>query len=98
MPTSRASRKYTVFEAANESLKELFVTATTKPVFEAALKVHGAHGEPIAHWKPRAHRITVRSVEFELTAEEAFAYIQAHLAARPRSGWSFLPTDFKPRR
>lgn len=80
----------TVFEAVNEQLKEIYVTWTSLPIFEAMAEIGRRPPAAIAHWRPERERISFRSLEFDLTEAAARALIARRSARRPADGWKYL--------
>lgn len=80
----------TVFEAVNNDLKEIYVTATPKPIFQAVAELGKRLPSVISHWRPDRHQINFRSLEFHQSREQADSFIKRH-AARPwPAGWKYL--------
>ncbi len=91
-PSAAANSRggFTVFEAVNNDLKEIFVTATKKPIFEAMAEL-GKNPPPlISHWRTDREQINFRSLEFDLSREEADEFIKRHTAKPWPAGWSYV--------
>lgn len=83
-------RRYTVFEASNADLKEVYVTATSRSIFEAMANLTKKPPRAIAHWEPE-HRVSHRSLEFSLSKSEADHFIERYVGKRLPDGWRFVP-------
>lgn len=81
-----AAKRFTVFEAANSNLKEIYVASTSMAIVEAMAAIARELPPPIAHWDPERQHIQFRSLEFDLTREEAEAFIKRCTAMTP-TGW-----------
>lgn len=90
------SSNITVFEAANDDLKELYVTRTALPIFQAIAEISTKPVPAIRHWMPQRQQISFRSLAFNLTEESAQAFIARHIAERLAQGWTLL-TDSSPK-
>lgn len=83
-------RKVTVFEAANDDLKEVYVTWTCRPIFEAMADL-GAHPPAaISRWRPPQQRVSFRSLEFGLTEQSARVFIVRRVAKSLPDGWRYV--------
>jgi hypothetical protein len=85
-----ADRGITVFEAANDDLKEIYVAWTRLPIHQAIGELGDEPPAVIAHWKPRRQRISYRSLEFDQSTDSARAFIARHLRKRLPEGWKFV--------
>lgn len=83
-------RSIAVFEVVNEDLKEVYVTWTSKPIFEAMSDFGKQLPKMLSHWKTAKHRIAFRSLEFDLSEELAREFITRHAAKQLHSGWKYL--------
>jgi hypothetical protein len=83
-------RRFTVFEAANADLREIYLTATAKAIFEAMADFARDLPPVIAHWKPEGQHIEFRSLEFDLTDDEAQSFIKRRLAKAAPADWKYL--------
>ena len=82
--------RFTVFEASNEDLNEIYITATTLPIFQAMAQLANKLPAPIAHWRPERQHVNFRSLEFDLPKEAALEFIQRYIA-RPLTGnWKYF--------
>lgn len=89
MLTHPSRERFTVYEAANNELKEIFVTLTNSSIFDS-MGALGKHlPSAIAHWKPERQHIHFRSLAFDLKAEDAQDFIARHVAKRV-PGWKYL--------
>ena len=90
-PAGMPKRSFTVFEAANEDLKEIYVTWTSRPIFEAMSAFGKQPPKVLSNWKTSKHRITFRSLEFDLTEELARSFVSRHVSKQPlHAGWKFI--------
>lgn len=83
-------RDITVFEAVNNELKEIYVTWTVKPIFEAMADLGKKLPSTISHWRPDRQQINFRSLEFKLASESARAFIARHTAKPWPAEWKYL--------
>lgn len=85
-----SDRTVTVFEAANDDLKEIYVTWTGRPIFEAMADL-GAHPPAaISHWRPPQQHVSFRSLEFGLTEQSARLFIARRVAKSLPDGWRYV--------
>jgi hypothetical protein len=93
-----ADRGITVFEAANDDLKEVYVAWTRLPIFQAIAELGEEPPPTIAHWKPRRQRISFRSLEFDQSVEAARAFIVHRVRKRLPEGWKYVidPSSREP--
>lgn len=83
-------RSITVFEVANDELKEVYLTWTSRPIFEAMCDFGAAPPKLVSHWKTEKQHINFRSLEFDLTKELARDFISRHAAKQRQSGWKYI--------
>lgn len=83
-------RLFTVFEAANEDLQEIYVTLTRVSIVEAMLEFGVEPPPALGHWKMAQHRIKFQSLEFDLTEAAARSFAAWYVSKRPPSGWKFV--------
>ena len=83
--------KYAVFEAANGELQELYVTWTALSIFNAMADFCMSPPIEVSHWAPKRQHIHFRSLEFELSVEDARAFVAQRLAAPPPEDWNYVP-------
>jgi hypothetical protein len=72
-------------------LKEIFVTLTARSIFESMgdlLKKRRPRF--LAHWRPEKQHIEFRSLEFQLTEQEARTFIAQRIAKRLPSNWKYI--------
>jgi hypothetical protein len=81
--------RYTVFEAANENTREIFVGMTAAPMFEAERALRAAPPAAIKHWDFNDVR-DFRSVEFDLSEENARQFIEGYARTTPPLDWRFV--------
>lgn len=86
----------TVFEATNSRRKEVYVTWTLFPIFDAMARLGKQLPPVIAHWHPEREQITFQSLEFQLTHEEALKFIAQRVAKPLQAGWKYI-VDRTPR-
>lgn len=81
------TEKVTVFEASNESRREVYVGTTTLSM--SALIAGFGEKRPAAlrHWRP-SETVRFRSLEFGMSAAAAAAFIRGY--ASGRSGWRVI--------
>lgn len=80
-PLSRAGdRAFTIFEAVNNDLKEIYVTAPARPIFDAMADLGKRLPSAISHWRPDKQQINFRSLEFNQSREKAASFIERHTA------------------
>jgi hypothetical protein len=84
-----SERRFTIFEARNARLKELFLGATDGPIFDVLARLRAAPPAVIRHWN-MAQITQVRSVEFQLTAEQAEAFLLSYAHRTFPAGWRVL--------
>jgi hypothetical protein len=80
--------RLTVFEAFNDCLKEIYISATIEPMFLAMARIAKYPPSAIRHWDASRHR-RFQSVAFHLTGSQAGRLIKLRLEA-PRDGWARL--------
>lgn len=96
-----SDRNVTVFEAANDELKEVYVTWTSRPIFQAMADLDTHPPAAIAHWRPAQQHVAFRSLEFGLTCESARLFIARRVEKRLSEGWKYVvepQSKDKPRR
>jgi hypothetical protein len=81
---------FTVFEAANEELKEIYITSTSSAIYEAMADFARSLPAVVRHWKPERHHIHFRSLEFELSKEQAAEYIKRRMGQLQPVGWRLI--------
>ena len=91
------NRRFTVFEAVNDTIKEIFLGTTDAGMEEVVDQHQASLPERIAHWKPD-HRVRYRGVEFMLTAGQARKRVVSYGRAVDRPGWTVVsgPPDPRP--
>lgn len=77
-----------VYEAINETLKELFVGLTELPMNQLEARHKGGLPTAIAHWKLGVEQIVYREVEPDLADPKAFVEGYAHNMAK--NGWTSI--------
>lgn len=83
--------RYTVFEAVNEDLKEIFIGKTRLPMFEAIELLRRSPPPALRHWAMNRW-IFFRSLEFGLEREAARELIARRAGGIPE-GWRSILTD-----
>lgn len=82
------AENFTIFEAINEPLREIYVGATTSPIFELTARLRQNPPRSIAHWE--LADINVRSIEFGLGEEAAREFIATYVRGTLPKGWHYL--------
>ncbi len=77
-----------VYEARNETLKELFIGLTELPLNKLEARHKGGLPAAIAHWKPEAHRIIYQEVEPDLS--DAMAFVKGYAQNMEKNGWKSI--------
>lgn len=77
-----------VYEAINETLKELFVGMTELTLDQVQARHQNGLPASIAHWKLGAQRIRYREVEPDLP--DAKAFIDGYARTMQKSGWKSI--------
>lgn len=85
-----SNQRATVFEAANSQRREIYVAWTFLPIFDATARLGEHPPSVIAHWRPEREQISLRSLEFDLTEEEARAFVARYVAKPPQEGWKYI--------
>ena len=88
MDERRQADRIAVFEAANESLRELFVGAAPSDGEPPALSETIA-AACLTHWQ-KEHKISCRIVRAGLALEEALKLVESHARFTAREGWTVL--------
>ncbi len=83
--------KVTVFEALNLPRREIFVAATTRSMNEL-IADWKAHPPAELRWRP-AESIDFRSLEFDMNAEEAVAFIKKYALTVVPDGWKIVTSE-----
>jgi hypothetical protein len=83
------TKRYTIFEAKNARLKEVFLGATDGPVFDVVSRLSASPPAAIRHWNLKEIS-QLRSVEFKLDAGQARAYLEEHAKTLLAGGWRVL--------
>jgi hypothetical protein len=79
-------KRYTVFEAVNETLHEIFVGMTASGLNTMQRSVKAPE---IKHWL-ETHAVTYRSVEFSLAASHAADFVLTHAKTLVKPGWTVI--------
>jgi hypothetical protein len=77
-----------VYEAINETFKELFVGSTDLPIGQLETRHKNGLPAAIAHWKLGAERIIYREVELELS--DAKAFVERYALSMQKNGWKSI--------
>ncbi len=77
-----------VYEARNETLKELFVGLTDLPMNQLEARHKNGLPAAIAHWKLGAQRIIYREIEADLS--DAKAFVQGYARNMAKNGWTSI--------
>lgn len=78
-----AADRLTIYEVANETLCEFYLTS-------APAGHGGAMPQAVAHWDFARHGIQCRVVESELRLEQARAFVKEYRATCERLGWKVV--------
>lgn len=82
-------RRFLVYEAINNKRKEIFVAMSYRPMHETIGLYKSSLPDPIQHW--RADDIqTYRSIEFNLTEEQAHEFLENYVKSTVAPGWKYL--------
>lgn len=84
--------RYCVFELRNDVRKEIFLGVSELPIFLIASRLAESPPAALLAWDQRS-LATVRSVEFDLTAEQAGAFLDAYSKTALPPGWRFVRDD-----
>lgn len=79
--------KVTVFEASNESRREVYIATTTLSMNALITRLGQRRPAALRHWRP-AEPVRFRSLEFGMAPADAAAYIRGY--ASGRSGWRVI--------
>lgn len=82
-----------VVEAANDTLKELFIFTSSQTVEELRMAHESRAPRPISHWNFLAERIAYREIERELSGDEFNRFIEGYVALMRGAGWAILVND-----
>jgi hypothetical protein len=77
-----------VYEAINETLKELFVGLTDLPMEQVEARHKNALPAAIAHWNLGAERIIYREIEPDL--RDAKAFVEGYALSMQKNGWKSI--------
>jgi hypothetical protein len=82
-------RGYIIFEIANEKRHEIYVGATRDPIFQMEEALRRQRPASIKDWdiddlKP------IRSIEFNVSENDARAFIENYVKTGVPDGWKFL--------
>lgn len=81
--------RYTIYEATNETTREIFVGSTTDGIHEVIAQNKIMPPRPIAHWS-KADITHYRSVEFNLSASQTKTFVDSRAQAVSKSGWKVI--------
>lgn len=79
-----------VYEAINETLKEIFVGWTAFPIDALRSTHHALPPRLIAHWRFQDQKIDYREVERDITEEDLKTFIQSYAASIRQDGWKII--------
>jgi hypothetical protein len=77
-----------VYEAINETLKELFVGLTDLPMDQLEARHKNGLPTTIGHWKLGTERIIYREVEPDLN--DAKAFVEGYALSMKKNGWKSI--------
>lgn len=75
-----------IYEAINDSLKEVYLGKTTHAGVTDAGRFLQALPRAVSHWEP-SHAVTVRIVESSLKKDDAGAFLRHYAASLVDAGW-----------
>lgn len=81
----------TVFEAVNETLREVFVGATEHPFDRGIDEFRSRPPRAVAHWR-MGERLSFRCVEHEVPSHDAERFIDGYAQSDALRGWKILRT------
>lgn len=79
----------TVFEAANDTLKEVYVGTTSLLIDQVIRGFQVNPPRAAKHWK-KDQRILFRCVEYSIAIKDAAAFIEAYIRSDALKGWKVL--------
>lgn len=79
----------TVFEATNDTLREVYIGTTERLMERLVDEFERRPPARTAHWD-KAHRIGFRCVEYAIPASDARAFIDNYASSEALSGWKIL--------
>lgn len=82
-------QRFTIYEASNETLKELYVGMTSLSLHQVMTKFRGRRPPEISHWNSD-HAVSYQIVESSLAASHAADFVVAHAAKAKRPGWTVI--------
>ncbi len=86
---SLASDLVTIFEASNDTTKELYVGITSL-LIDALIRSHYRHlPHEISHWA-REHQVSYRCVEYAMPRGEASDFVKHYQRSTSAKGWKTL--------
>lgn len=90
-PSTRAGGKalFTIFEVSNETRREIYVGMTDLPMFQATQLLRASPPRCLAHWRGEEPH-AARSIEFDLSREDARRFIDHYVKTALPPGWRFL--------
>jgi hypothetical protein len=78
-----------VFEATNDSLRELYIGLTTFPLQQLQREHSKVPPRSIAHWK-KEHAVNYRVVEEAIRRADANAFLDSYGQSTIRMGWKVI--------
>ena len=82
-------RLVSVYEAVNDSLKEIYLGTTTLLSDQLAAQFPRTPPPATAHWEA-GHRVFVKVVEHSIPLKDAHAFIDHYSGSAASSGWRVL--------
>jgi hypothetical protein len=79
-----------IFEAANETLKEFFIGVTTASLDQLEAGHRAVPPAPVSHWDFSAHRIVYREVEHDLPGKDSRPFIDGYVQSIEKNGWKVI--------
>lgn len=93
------SRRYCVFRIVNEARKEIFLVATSQPIFRAIARIREHRPLDLQGWDLEDIS-RFESLEFNLSREAALDFVKARVERGTSRGYRYildLDTDEPPR-
>jgi hypothetical protein len=81
-----------VFEAVNESRKEIYLGTTSRLIASLIKEFRTAPPERVAHWK-RRHRVRFYFIEYAISRRAAAALVKRNAPRRADESWKVFRED-----
>ncbi|MBI5202720.1 MAG: hypothetical protein HY925_14100 [Elusimicrobia bacterium] len=82
----------TVFEASNETLRELYVGTTTHLVEVLTRLFLERPPARVSHWRS-THRISIRCVDYSVAVHDVDDFLEAYAASEALKPWKVIRQD-----